>query len=269
MNTPCRPQSKLRVAVVLAGLSLLAGCGLPRPTTVPLRTLSDNAPCASRPDTLLVLLPGASSRPEEFLREGFVRALRQRRLALDVVLVDAHLGYYKDRIILERLQADVIDPARAKGYRNIWLVGVSLGGFGAVIQALARPADTSGLILLAPYLGERRVSDAVELAGGLRAWRAPAASEGEADDMDLRVWRWLQGYATDPATRPPLYLGFALDDRLAPSNRLLAAALPADRVFTTPGGHDWPEWSALWDRMLDRAAFPVDASCALPAARRG
>jgi len=248
----------------LAALALLAGCGLlPRASTVPLRVLSDNAVCTSRPDTLLVMLPGASSLPEEFLREGFVRALRERRLALDVVLVDAHPGYYKDRTILERLQADVIAPARAKGYRKIWLVGVSLGGLGALIQARAQPADADGLMLLAPYLGERRVTDAVRADGGLKAWRG-AALDPVQDDLDLRLWQWLQAYATDPTLRPPLVLGYALADRLAPANQLLAANLPADKVFTTAGGHDWPEWRRLWKQMLERVDFPVDPTCVGP-----
>lgn len=263
------PQAKLPRTPWIAAfavLALLAGCGLlPRASTVPLRVLSDNAACASRPETLLVMLPGASSLPEEFLREGFVLALRERRLAVDVLLVDAHPGYYKDRTVLERLQADVIAPARAKGYRKIWLVGVSLGGLGALIQARAQPADADGLMLLAPYLGERRITDAVQADGGLKAWRG-AAPEPVPDDLDLRLWQWLQAYATAPTLRPPLYLGYALGDRLAPANQLLAASLPADRVFTTAGGHDWPAWRQLWNRMLERATFVVDPTCTGPAA---
>jgi pimeloyl-ACP methyl ester carboxylesterase len=252
----------------LGALALLAACGLvPRASTVPLRVLSDTARCASPPDTLLVMLPGASSLPEEFLREGFVRALRERRLAVDVVLVDAHPGYYKDRTVLDRLQADVIAPARAKGYRKIWLVGVSLGGLGALIQARAQPADADGLMLLAPYLGEPRITDAVRSDGGLKAWRG-AVPDPVPDDLDLRLWQWLQAYATDPAQRPPLTLGYALGDRLAPANQLLADSLPADKVFTTAGGHDWPEWRRLWNRMLDSAAFVVDPTCTDPSPSR-
>lgn len=254
------------VIAALAGAALCAGCGLlPRASTVPLRVLSEPAACASRPDTLLVMLPGASSFPEEFLREGFVLALRERRLAPDVVLVDAHPGYYKDRTILDRLQADVIAPARAKGYRKIWLVGVSLGGLGALIQARAQPADADGLMLLAPYLGEPRVTGAVLADGGLRAWRG-AVPDPLPDDVDLRLWQWLQAYSTDPAPRPPLYLGYALADRFAPSNQLLAASLPADRVFTTAGGNYWPEWRALWNCMLEHAPFSADLTCTVPGA---
>jgi pimeloyl-ACP methyl ester carboxylesterase len=262
------PRRRTIMALVLPGLAALAGCGLPpRPSTVPLRVLHEPAMCASRPDTLLVMLPGASSQPEEFQRERFVLALRERRLALDVVLVDAHPGYYKDRSILDRLQADVVVPARAKGYRKIWLVGVSLGGLGALTQARAQPADADGLMLLAPYLGEPRITDAVRADGGLKAWRG-AAPDPVPDDLDLRLWQWLQAYATEPALRPPLVLGYALGDRLAPANQLLADSLPADKVFTTAGGHDWPEWRLLWNRMLDRAAFVVDPSCTGPTPSR-
>ncbi len=268
-HPPRRPATQSFIGATLLCVALLSACGLLRQTTVPMRSLQDNAACSTRPDTLIVMLPGGASPPEEFLREGFVRTLRERRLGVDVVLVDAHPGYYRQKIILERLQADVIAPARAKGYRKIWLVGVSLGGFGALIQALTQPTDADGLMLLAPYLGERRVIDAVRADGGLQAWRgtAPAAADtadaaGTAEvDMDLRLWRWLQAYSNAPAQRPPLYLGYALSDRLAPSNSLLAASLPPERVFTVPGGHDWPEWRALWNHMLDRTGFVADASC--------
>lgn len=262
------PTRRAITVLALAGLAALAACGLvQRTSTVPLRVLHEPAGCASRPETLLVMLPGASSPPEEFLRERFVQALRERRLALDVALVDAHPGYYKDRTILERLQADVIVPARAQGYRKIWLVGVSLGGLGALIQARAQPADADGLMLLAPYLGEPRITDAVRAEGGLKAWRG-AVPDPVPDDLDLRLWQWLQAYATDPAQRPPLVLGYALGDRLAPANQLLADSLPADKVFTTTGGHDWPEWRLLWNRMLDRADFVVDPTCTDPTPSR-
>lgn len=47
------------------------------------------------------------------MREGFVRAVRERQLGVDMVLVDAHLGYYSDRSMIDRLQSDIVAPARA------------------------------------------------------------------------------------------------------------------------------------------------------------
>ena len=244
------------VAAVLSGCALL-----PRPATVPMRIVLEPASCATRPDTLLVVLPGAYSVPEEFVREGFVAAVRERHLALDVWLADAHLGYYRNRTILERLLADVVAPARAQGYRHIWLLGISLGAFGALGLAQSPGVDVAGIVVLGPYLGEPRVTEAVAAEGGLRQWGAPDATADLSSDPDFAIWRWLKGYAQSPSQRPPLLLGYGLDDRLARNAALLGAALPPDHVLTLPGGHDWPAWTPLWRQALARAALPVEGSC--------
>ena len=244
----------------------LAGCGVWRPVSVPMASLPEPARCATPADTLLVMLPGSFARPEEFVREGFVLAVRERRLAVDMVLVDAHLGYYSDRSIIDRLQADIVAPARARRYRSIWLVGVSVGAFGAMIYTQAQPEGITGIVALAPYLGKRSVTEQVRAAGGLARWQAPGGVLA-ADEIDLNLWRWLQGARADGGAAPaPLYLGYGLADRFRADDELLVAALPAERVFTAPGGHDWPVWLTLWQRMLDVLPLPRDATCERPAA---
>jgi pimeloyl-ACP methyl ester carboxylesterase len=133
--------SKRRRLLVLGlGAALLvSACGGMRKATVPLATSLDKSSCVRTTDTLLVMLPGLYSAPDEFEREGFVRAVRDNRLAADVMLVDAHVGYYNDKTILDRLAADVIAPARREGYTHIWLVGISLGGFGSLLYAQTHP----------------------------------------------------------------------------------------------------------------------------------
>lgn len=219
-------------------------------------TALDRSACAPHADTLLVLLPGRGMLPSEFASEGFVAAVQEYRLAVDVLRADAHIGYYDQERIAARLREDVIAPAQARGYRAIWLVGISLGGFGALVYAGARPADLAGVVTLAPYLGEREAIDEIAAAGGLRDWAAPAMPAQA--DRGRRLWRELKPYAmaADPPGRPPLYLGYGLDDRLAPGHRVLAAALPGERVYTTPGGHDWPAWNRLWRSMLPRLPLP-------------
>ena len=44
-----------------------------------------------RADTLLVFLPGAFLKLEDFEREGFVSAVRERNLAADVTVSYTHL----------------------------------------------------------------------------------------------------------------------------------------------------------------------------------
>ena len=250
-------------------LSLLVsvpGCGVWRPVSVPMPSLQEPARCATPADTLLVMLPGSFARPEEFVREGFVQAVRERQLAVDMVLVDAHLGYYSDRSIIDRLQADIVAPARARGYRSLWLVGISVGAFGAMIHTQAQPEGITGVVALGPYLGKRSVTEQVRAAGGLARWQAPGGVLA-ADEIDLILWRWLQGARADGGAAPvPLYLGYGLADRFLADDELLAAALPAGRVLTAAGGHDWPVWLTLWQRMLDVLPLRRDATCAPPAA---
>ncbi len=262
--------------LALGGLGLgLAGCSyLPRPVRVPLRTLPQPTACAVRPETLLVMLPGAYSRPEDFIREGFVDAVRERAIAADVVLVDAHLGYYERRTVLDRVYADVIVPARAAGYRKIWLVGISIGGFGSMLVAEAHPGEIDGIVAIGPYLGERPTIDAITAQGGLREWQAPASPRVAEDDRrETLLWTWLQRYAHSPASTaaaglappPPLWLAYGTEDRFGTGHRLLAAVLPPDHVVTAPGGHDWRPWVATWSRVLDRLPLPHDPGCVRPA----
>ncbi len=231
--------------------------------TVPMRTALDKSTCTARADTLLVMLPGAYSDPDEFVREGYLSAVAERRLAVDVMRVDAHLGYYNDGSIIDRLAKDVIAPARVGGYRAIWVVGISVGGFGGLIYANAHPGELAGLVTIAPYLGDRALSLDVANAGGLARWHGPlGAPTGDLRaQRETQLWQWLKGYTSrpPPPDRPPLVLGYGADDRFAFSHRLLAAALPTESVFTTPGGHDWPEWTRLWRAILPTLRLPTCA----------
>lgn len=216
---------------------------------------------SQRSDTLLVFLPGAFLKPEEFEREGFVAAVRERDLAADVMLVDANVSYYYDQSFVQRLSDDVLAPARRSGYGAIWLVGISIGGFGALTHELSRPGLIDGIVALAPYLGRRPLGAEIRKAGGLRAWKAPETPSD--NEIDRQLWPWLQQY-TSPRTPaielPPLYLGYGLADRFAANHQLLAEVLPEGHVFTTEGGHDWPEWSRLWRSLLDVLPLPSFAT---------
>jgi pimeloyl-ACP methyl ester carboxylesterase len=196
------------------------------------------------------LPPGRGDRAEDFEERGFLGAAREAGLEADVLAVDAHLAYYYKRVITQRLWEDVILPARAHGYRRVFVVGISLGGLGAITLAQEHPDAVSGLFVLAPYLGEPELAREIEAAGGLARW------SGEASARDFRgVWGFLRGYAAGEA-RPPLWLAYGESDRYAYGHRLLAPALPKERVPVTAGGHDWKAWDRLWREFLVRGAFP-------------
>jgi pimeloyl-ACP methyl ester carboxylesterase len=216
-----------------------------------------------RADTLVVMLPGAYDTPADFIREGFVSAIRERQLAVDVQLLDAHVRYYTDQSILTRLKHDVIEPARAQGYRHIWLVGISIGGMGSLLYSATHPEDIRGVVALAPYLGPRNISVQVERAGGLRDWPRDGF-ELPDDAIDRHLWLWLKARAdAAPAElAPALYWGYGVSDRFAHGHRVVGQTLLAERVYTVEGGHDWPTWVALWRHMLDKLPWPSAVSAA-------
>jgi pimeloyl-ACP methyl ester carboxylesterase len=242
-------RSGLMLAVALAG----GGCvyfprATPRP--LPMVASTNGAPAAS---TLVVFLPGRGDRMEDFEREGLRAVMTQAGIRADWIAVDAHLGYYLNRSVVDALRADVLQPARARGYRRIVVVGVSLGGLGALLCARDAPGLTDALVLLAPYLGDRAGFFAeVQRAGGPAAWAA--GRSGRADDVAVELWTFL---GQQHARLPPTWLGWGESDRLAAGHRLLAPLLPTGRVRVIAGGHTWPIWRELWRALCEESELFV------------
>ena len=213
-------------------------------------------PPEGRGSTLVIFLPGRRSRAGDFDREQFIDVARTRGLDADLLEADLHLGYYLDGTSSSRLWEDVVAPARAAGAGPIWLVGISLGGSGAIAFAREHPDVLAGLVLLSPYLGPPEAGAAIRAAGGLAAWRRdPSADTGSSASFVVKNWLYLAQAAAAGARTPAVYLGYGRDEPMAPSLDLLAEALPADRVARVPGGHRWKTWRALWEEMLSRHVF--------------
>ncbi len=216
-----------------------------------MQLVDDLLACEAKPTTLLVMLPGVYDKPQDFLEQGFVKAVRDRGIHADIQLADAHLGYYNNQQIVDRLHNEVILPAKAKGYQNIWLVGISLGGYGSMLYSMSKPGLVRGFFVMAPYMGAREVATQVQNQGGLRNW-----SSSVQGSLDVDLWRWLKGYSSEGSNLPMAYIGFGASDRFVKPNTLLAEVLPKDHGFTTPGGHDWQTWLSLWSRFLNVAPLP-------------
>jgi pimeloyl-ACP methyl ester carboxylesterase len=219
---------------------------------VPLRTI-EIKPGAPGSRALIVLLPGRFDKPGDFARSGFGELAAQYGVGARIVSADAHMGYYLERTVVDRLREDVIAPAKAQGVERIWLAGVSMGGTGSILYSIEHPEDVSGITLIAPYLGEKEMRKEIEVAGGLRTWTPPQRLDPA--DFQHRMWSWLKRYENGSEGKMPVYLGWGTRDRFAAIDGLLGAVLPPDRVFTTPGGHAWKPWRALWEKFLATGAL--------------
>lgn len=224
-----------------------------------MRAIHDRAPGSDTNRILLVMLPCAKAMAQDLVQWGFVRALRERNLPIDVVAVEADLGHYLERNINEHLARDIIAPARASNYQRIWLMGISLGGMGSLLYAREHAAHIEGVILLAPFLGTRGSIAEVERAGGLERWQP---GEIKADDDERMLMAWIKAYQSDTAALPKVYLGYGTEDRFAAASSILAERLPAAQVVTIPGGHDWATWIRLWQHLLDKDLFSGDGKAA-------
>lgn len=223
---------------------------------LPTNAIYDIAPIASGDNILLIMLPGARNTPRHLSENGFVQALRERNLPVDVLALDAHADLYLDRADIEQLLHQTLDAARIHGYRRIWLLGISLGGSGAMICATQRTAEIEGLFLLAPFLGTRGIVAEVEAAGGLAGWRP-----GEIGNRDYER-ALLERIRCSPIGSeefPVVYLGFGQDDRYRGASMLLLKRISPQYVVTRTGGHDWETWTALWNMMLDKKPFVVSS----------
>ena len=243
---------------LLLTLVFVHGCTSFRSIEGPMKSVEDKLQCRVQPKTLIVFLPGAYDTPQDLIKQGFVSAVRKREIYADIQLVDAHTGYYTSQQILNRLETEVIESAKANGYARIWFAGISLGGYGSMLYAMKHPTALDGFFVMAPYMGARDIPSQIQQQGGLRNW-SPTI-QGNAD---IDLWNWLKGYGdTQQLKRPEAWLGYGATDRFASANGLLATVLPANHSFVIPGGHDWSTWQQLWARFLDASPLPRIATAA-------
>jgi pimeloyl-ACP methyl ester carboxylesterase len=210
-----------------------------------------------RAQSVVIFLPGRKDRARVFVDKGIFAAARAKSLRADLIGTDAHAGYYVRGSVVRRLEEDFVAPARRDGYQRIVLVGISLGGYGAVRYAMTHPGQVATIVLLSPFLG----------AGPFMQELADAADPDFAP-----TWDWLRRYPLDPKERaaahyPRIVLGYGKEDMFLHTDGELRKLLPPEDVVTTFGAHEWSTWRALLELMLDRGLLDPPVEPILPAVK--
>ena len=134
------------------------------------------------------------------------------------------------------------------------IVGISMGGFGAVAMALRHPEMYvfAGALSAAIDVPERRFS--FKRMGQWWLFRGilgPMGSEARAQRDPFALVK-----TVDPRTAPYLYLTVGDKEPLLEPNRRFARLLKARgfacEFHVKPGGHDWGEWGAQIPGVFDR-----------------
>jgi pimeloyl-ACP methyl ester carboxylesterase len=197
---------------------------------------------------LLLMLPGAGARVGDFAAHGLVADVQARNPGIDIIAVEPAMELYLDGSVAAALHEQIVQPA---GYRRIWLLGISLGGAGALLYAGAHSSEVEGVLLLAPFLGTQGTISALAGTGGITG----SLDLGISTAPEQALLGWLRTYAASGQQVPPIYLAFGKNDRFSRGHRMLAALLPPERVIMRPGGHDWACWRRLLRQMLALQPF--------------
>lgn len=243
-----------RVApAVVAAVCLLGACAptwRAVETPIPARAYGDVAEA----EEIFVLLPGIYDDVDSFEDHGFMsvadRILNGRNDAAFVAL-DAHYGYYRERIIARRLKDEVLGRFAGK---KVTLVGISLGGLGALATARRYPESLDRIVLIAPFLGWQ---DHIE-----RFKRGAGTAPRYAMEAEIfAVWRWLE----NGADGIPTTLLYGRDDKFRPAYDYLASTAPKIALRGIDGAHNWPTWNTLWaDWLADHVAPTNTITAAAP-----
>jgi hypothetical protein len=230
------------ILIALAFLGL-AGCFTIGDAERPIFVETIKAPAAGAQRTAIIVLPGFGTDAKEMRERGVAQAIHDAWPEADVILASATFDYYRKGRLVERLRDEVVGPVVKAGYQRIWLAGASLGGMGALLYEQAHPGELTGIVLFAPFLGDRRLLQEIADAGGPRAWQpGELPAEVNSENYQRQVWKMVKGWAGEPRRARRVWLACGVEDRLIHGARLMAAALPQDRFVELPGGHTWAAW---------------------------
>jgi pimeloyl-ACP methyl ester carboxylesterase len=250
-----RPR-RLRIWLGALAATTLPACTalLPKPVD-PMPTQWIDAPSPGPVRRLAIVLPGRGDDLVALANAGIAAAIQRSRPDFDVVLVEATLSYYMDGGIVTRLHDQIVAPARARGYREIWLAGASMGGVGVTLYEHEHPGELSGLLLMAPYMGGDSLIQEIAAAGGVARWEpGPKPIAVDEANSAREQWRVVKSWSSEAAMRRRVWLVCGDSDRLRRASELIRPTLPPDHYLAPVGGHTWRVWSPGAAEIFARAS---------------
>jgi len=197
---------------------------------------------------LVVFFPGFGGEGIYYEQQGCIEAMRERGFDADILILNLKPRIYIDNEIVEMLKSEIISPAKAQGYKLIYLVGISMGGHGVLLYVTKYPEDIEAVLLLSPFISGSLQTNAIIKAGGIEKWEhCPFIGWDQA----CRLWQTLKIYISNTERRSNIFLGYGTEDIFVKECRVLGGLLPPEHVFTVPGKHNWTTWKKLWIIAMD------------------
>lgn len=220
---------------------------------------------ASKPLPVVYLLHGGGggyrdwsnySDVARYAESGLILVMPEGASSYYTNAVDPPQDRYEDYIVHD-LIGDVQSRFSVAGGRsNRAIVGISMGGFGAVKIALRHPELFAFAAGLSPAIDVPRRAFTIKRLSQSRHYESifgPAGSNARKENDPFVLAR-----SADPNEAPFFFLTCGEREGLLPANREFSALL-AQRHFqfefhTVPAGHDWNQWNAWLPVLFESLA---------------
>jgi len=180
-----------------------------------------------------------------FAGAGLVLVMPQGDYSYYLNAVQPHENRYEDYIVHD-LVSDVETKFAVASHRaDRSIVGVSMGGFGAIKITLSHPDLFNFVGALSPAIDVARRPFSIKRFQQYRALAAIFGPWGSRSRRDNDPFVLVQ--SVNRAAAPYVFLSCGEGEGLLPANRQFAAILQARQLahefHVVPGGHDWNQWN--------------------------
>lgn len=198
-------------------------------------------------ESLIVFLPGLYDEAERFEEEEFFTIARKAGIQADMVAASIHVGHFVNHKMIERIEKDIFQSLAKEQYKNIWFVGLSLGGLNSLTYYRSHEKDLCGVVVLAPFLLNKRLAKKIENVEGVKVWM-PNLGEYDAviEKRIETLWVWLR----EKEDLSKIYLGYGDKDIYVSSHKVLANLLDKNNVLEIKGKHTWKYARKIWQQQL-------------------
>ena len=235
----------LKLLLVATISLILASCIATLNVTDPVDLVWNKS--ADKSESLIVFLPGLYDEAERFEEEDFFTIARKVGTRADMLAASIHVGHFVKNKMIERIEKDIFQNLPKDQYKNIWFVGLSLGGLNSLTYYSSHENELCGVVMLAPYLLNKRLAQEIEGVDGLK-FKAPnlGAYDEVVEERIEALWRWLR----EKADLSKIYLAFGDKDVYAASHKVLAKLLDKKNVVEVEGKHNWKSARTMWQQQL-------------------
>ena len=200
-------------------------------------------------DRLIIFLPGLLDSASTFEEKEFFSLARKAGIKADMVAMGIHFGHLMENKMVERIELDVYLDAIKKGYKNIWLVGVSIGGLNSLLFYRKHAKGLCGVVALAPYVAGGVLFEELQ-KDGVDNWEPKEVYDMMLFEKKLQfLWAWLQQQKSDNNLKS-VYLGYGKQDRFIEAIKLLESILDKNNIIAIEGKHDWVTGKKVWQQQL-------------------